>query len=153
MPIPPFPALALAGAALWAAAQAPAPDTTPLAPGGEATPAVAAPAIAPAAASGMVVYRDPESGRLTSTPPEGVAPLSPELEAALDRSSEGLFETLATDGSPMIDLQGRFQNVMLAGGSAAGAHTLCTTSRATAREAVAAAPTSGPAPAAGRGEE
>lgn len=151
MPIPPFPALALAGAALWAAAQAPALDAGPLLPQAETAPAVAAPA--PAAASGMVVYRDPESGRLTSTPPEGVEPLAPELEAALDRSSEGLYETLAADGSPMIDLQGRFQNVMLAGGSAAGAHTLCTTSRATAREAVAAPSANSPAPAAGRGEE
>ena len=153
MPIPPFPALALAGAALWATAQAPAPSASEIPPRGETTTAVAAPPIAPATASGMVVYRDPESGRLTSTPPEGVEPLSPELEAALDRSSEGLYETLAADGSPMIDLQGRFQNVMLAGGSAAGAHTFCTSSRAIAREAVASAPTSGPAPAAGREEE
>ena len=39
----------------------------------------------------------------------------------------------------MINLQGRFQNVMMAGASAHGPHALCTTSRQTAQTVIAPA--------------
>lgn len=130
MPIVPLSALAFAGAALLAGSPpSAAPDVQPTAP-----------VVAPAAASGMVVYVDPESGGLTSTPPsaEAAAELLA-LETALSRSSEGLVETTASDGSPMINLQGRFQNVLMAGVSANGLQALCTTSKATAHAAIAPA--------------
>lgn len=142
MPIVPLSALAFAGAALLAGRPPPAaPVTQPTAP-----------AVAPAAASGMVVYVDPETGGLTSTPPsaEAAAELLA-LEAALSRSSEGLVETTASDGSPMINLQGRFQNVLMAGVSAHGPQALCTTSKVTAHAVIA--PAAAPAKPALSGRE
>jgi hypothetical protein len=144
MPIVPLSALVFAGAALLAGSPPSAsPETQPTAP---------AVAVAPAAASGMVVYIDPETGGLTSTPPsaEAAAELLA-LEAALSRSSEGLVETTASDGSPMINLQGRFQNVLMAGVSAHGPQALCTTSKVTAHAVIA--PAASPAKPAFLGRE
>ena len=142
MPIVPLSALAFAGAALLAGSPPPAPP--------DAQPTV--PTVAPAAATGMVVYIDPETGGLTSTPPsaEAAAELLG-LEAALSRSSEGLVETTASDGSPMINLQGRFQNVLMAGASAHGPQALCTTSKIAAHAVIA--PAASPAKPAFLGRE
>lgn len=66
----------------------------------------------PYAAAGMIVGKDPETGRIGKPTPaqraeieRGAALASP----ALDRSGEGLTVVHRADGSKMVDLQGRFQ--------------------------------------------
>ena len=76
MPFVTLPVLALAGVALLASGQASAGGRRARRGAAAAPVSVAQPA-APAAASGMVVYVDPESGGLTSTPP------SPEAAAEM----------------------------------------------------------------------
>lgn len=71
---------------------------------------------APAAGTaGMTVYKDPETGRLMPVPPEELRQLLTEdIRRAASMSHEGLVETTAPGGGVMVDLQGRFQNVMWA---------------------------------------
>lgn len=104
---------------------APAPETQPAADvaGGEA-PAPAPPeeprqeAETPAptvGAAGLTVYKDPVTGRLMPVPPAELRKLLTEdVRRAASMSHEGLVETAAPGGGVMIDLQGRFQNVMWA---------------------------------------
>jgi len=72
-------------------------------------PAEAAPAVGVA---GMVAFIDPETGRLSSTPTEAQrAELRAMLADRMNDSYEGLVEVAMPDGSYMIDLQGRFQDL------------------------------------------
>lgn len=92
---------------------APAPETPPAAveePREEA--ATPAPAVG---AAGLTVYKDPVTGRLMPIPPAELRELLTEdIRRAASMSHEGLIETAAPGGGVMIDLQGRFQNVMWA---------------------------------------
>jgi len=64
---------------------------------------------APLAAAGMVVGRDPETGRLGMPTPEQLRELSSMSPPDLNFSTEGLVEEHHPDGSVSIDLRGRFQ--------------------------------------------
>jgi hypothetical protein len=70
-----------------------------------------------AGAAGYVVYLDPTTGNFTDSP-QGAAPLvfDAELQNALSTSSEGLEEVPSPfpGGGIFVDLQGRFQNTMIA---------------------------------------
>jgi hypothetical protein len=105
-------------AGLLAAGSQPGGGTAPPEPApaavSEAVPA-APPESAPAGAAGLTVYKDPETGRLMPVPPQELRELlSEEIRNAMSMSHEGLVETAAPGGGVMIDLQGRFQNVMWA---------------------------------------
>lgn len=56
--------------------------------------------------AGMLYYRDPETGELTTPPPEVARELQPD---AKKYSTEGLEMVRMSDGTIMVDLQGRFQ--------------------------------------------
>jgi hypothetical protein len=93
------------------------PSATPAQAAAHATPAALAATSAPAtsdpyAAAGMIVGKDPETGRIGKPTPaqraeiERAAALA---SPALDRSGEGLTVVHRPDGSKIVDLQGRFQ--------------------------------------------
>lgn len=66
----------------------------------------------PHAAAGMIVGKDPVTGRIGKPTPEQRAEIersAPLASPALDRSGEGLTVVHRPDGSKMVDLQGRFQ--------------------------------------------
>jgi len=71
--------------------------------------------------SGYRVYIDPATGRFLDHPVGGGAlQLTPELQNAVSTSGAGLQEVPAPGGGMMVDLQGRFQNVMSASEMANG---------------------------------
>ncbi len=71
--------------------------------------------------SGYRVYIDPATGRFLDHPVGGGAlQLTPELQNAVSTSSAGLQPVPAPGGGFMVDLQGRFQNVMAASVTTAG---------------------------------
>lgn len=71
---------------------------------------------APAGAAGMTVYIDPQTGALLSAPAPGSVPLqlSPRERNALSTSHQGLVEVPLPGGGYKLDLQGRFQNPLIA---------------------------------------
>ena len=83
------------------------------------TPA-SVPASSPAASvlansAGMTIYKDPVTGRLLPLPADKLQKLlSEEPLNAVNYSHQGLIETPAPGGGMMINLQGRFHNVMWA---------------------------------------
>jgi len=74
-----------------------------------------APASAPPGATGRIIALDPETGELGAPSPDQVRSLraAPGI-AAVRRSEEGLTETRLTDGTMILDLDGRFQDQVLA---------------------------------------
>jgi len=91
---------------------------------------VAAKAVASAASAspqgsaGMVVHKDPASGRFIPAPQATEQPLSKEAATAMNMSQEGLAEVPAPGGGFMVDLRGRFQQAMTATISANGTPTV-----------------------------
>jgi hypothetical protein len=73
-------------------------------------PTTAPPAAAEAAPP--VASVDPKGGKLPSPTEEQRAAAQAALAEALSRSWEGLVEEVLPDGSVMVDLQGRFQEVV-----------------------------------------
>jgi hypothetical protein len=69
----------------------------------------------PAAAQGMRVYRDPQTGQL-GPPPPGVQPpgLSIAEQHMLNRSDTGLQSRALPGGGVAVDLQGRYQSMAVA---------------------------------------
>ena len=68
------------------------------------------------AVSAQRVYLDPETGRLTNTPPPGAEAfaLSQEELNMLSTSDQGLIETPLPGGGSAVDLRGRFQHMAVA---------------------------------------
>jgi len=66
-------------------------------------------------ATGRIIALDPETGELGAPSPEQVRSLraAPGV-AAVSRTEEGLTETRLTDGTVILDLDGRFQDQVLA---------------------------------------
>jgi hypothetical protein len=76
-------------------------------------------AAAPAAVTvpqqpGMTIYKDPATGRLLPLPADKLKELLGNDARSLSNSQEGLVETPGPAGGFMINLQGRFNNVMTA---------------------------------------
>jgi len=69
---------------------------------------IAPPATRPAAAPGMVIAIDPETGALVAPTAEQVHQLTAAERTGLLRTAEGLAEVRYPDGSVKLDLQGRF---------------------------------------------
>jgi len=71
----------------------------------------------PTAASGMVIYVDPQTGDLLKEPAPGSVPiqLTPQLQNALSTSHQGLVEVPGSTagGGVKVDLQGRFRSPMI----------------------------------------
>lgn len=67
------------------------------------------------AQSAARVYIDPKTGKLGGPPP-GVQPpgLSIAVQQMLSRSDRGLVQSRLSNGTVVVDLQGRFQNVSVA---------------------------------------
>lgn len=57
---------------------------------------------------------DPKTGKLRQPTSDEIQSLTQSLEPALSHSSEGLTEVRNADGSVSVDLQGRFQDAVLA---------------------------------------
>lgn len=75
------------------------------------------PETAPAPAmSGLRVMIDPETGQMVVPPAaeRHKMALSPAMQNALSRSDEGLPTVVLPDGTVMVNLQGRFQNLLFA---------------------------------------
>jgi hypothetical protein len=90
-------------------------------PAGASAPAPTSPdstsTSAPAAASGMTIHIDPQTGALTKeAAPTAPLSLSPAEQNAFSTSHQGLVETPSPvpGGGVMIDLQGRFQHPLSA---------------------------------------
>lgn len=86
-------------------------SAAPARPAAPESPAATASAD-PYAAAGMIVGKDPVTGRIGKPTPEQRAEIersAPLASPALDRSGEGLTVVHRPDGSKMVDLQGRFQ--------------------------------------------
>ncbi len=78
-------------------------------------PASAQTAPAPVRAAGMRVYKDPQTGEITGTPP-ATSPTTA-MERPLSRSDEGLVavpNTAVPGGGVKVDLQGRFRSHFIA---------------------------------------
>lgn len=77
--------------------------------------------------SAMRVYLDPETGEVTSTP---TADATFEIEAALDNAlrhdTEGLAQVSHTGGAVSINLDGRYNDVMVVRVDANGKQEFCT---------------------------
>jgi hypothetical protein len=66
-------------------------------------------------AAGRIVALDPETGRLGAASPDQMRDLRATAGvASVSRSEEGLVETRLTDGTVILDLNGRFQDYMVA---------------------------------------
>jgi hypothetical protein len=65
-------------------------------------------------AQGMVVVLDRQTGTTRALTAEEAQNLADGIKQLLDQSSDGLVQVQRADGSVSMDLQGRFQNVMLA---------------------------------------
>jgi len=70
--------------------------------------------------AGQQVFVDPATGRLRQPTPEEAQRLTAGLQELLSDSPEGLEVIHLPDGSMMVDLQGRFENVSLATVDAGG---------------------------------
>lgn len=111
------PGAAFALATILAAGAALAADAPPPAAAGKkAAVAAADPAPAPvaAAAEGLVVVRDKETGELRAPSADEAKALMAPMAKALSDSSEGLKRVPLPGGGWRVDLQGRFQSVALA---------------------------------------
>jgi len=64
--------------------------------------------------AGMVVGVDPETGQLGMPTAGQMAELSPREQSMISRSGAGLVQVHHPDGSVSIDLQGRFQELVIA---------------------------------------
>lgn len=65
-------------------------------------------------AAGMTVALDRQTGQMRALTADEALRLAAGIKALLNQSSEGLVEVHHADGSVSIDLEGRFQNVMVA---------------------------------------
>lgn len=65
-------------------------------------------------ASGLVVALDRETGKARPLTSEEAQRLAAGIRALISQSTDGLVEVRHADGSVSMDLQGRFQSVMLA---------------------------------------
>lgn len=65
-------------------------------------------------AAGQTVVVDMQTGQVRKLTPEEAGRLAEGLKQLVNQSSEGLVQVKQADGSVSMDLQGRFQNVMLA---------------------------------------
>jgi len=63
---------------------------------------------------GMVVGVDPETGQLGMPTAEQMTELSPREQSMISRSGAGLVQVHHPDGSVSINLQGRFQEFVIA---------------------------------------
>jgi hypothetical protein len=79
-----------------------------------------------------------EEDSASAPAPDAAAELR--LERMLSRSSEGLVEVRREDGTVAVDLEGRFQNVMVAVPTAGGHSLSCMASHAQLKRVGAAAP-------------
>ncbi len=79
------------------------------------------PGVEPSAGSGLVAVIDPATGALTEDP-ELIDRLlaDPAIQNALSTSSAGLVEVASPHGGVKVDLQGRFQSVVVARRDASG---------------------------------
>jgi hypothetical protein len=69
----------------------------------------------------MRVYKDPQTGEITGTPPPASPP--PPMEQSFNRSHEGLVavpNTAVPGGGVKVDLQGRFRSHFIATKDAEG---------------------------------
>lgn len=66
------------------------------------------------AQSGQRVFVDPDTGKITEPTPEQIQALEQAVAGMLSQSSEGLQVIELPDGSVTIDLEGRFQEVVVA---------------------------------------
>lgn len=64
--------------------------------------------------AGMVVVLDRETGKARPLTAEEAQKLAEGIKQLVNQSTEGLVEVRHADGSVSMDLQGRFQNVLLA---------------------------------------
>ena len=64
--------------------------------------------------AGREVQVDPQTGQIKPLSPEEAKRLADGLKVMLNNSTEGLVEVHHADGSVSMDLQGRFQHVMVA---------------------------------------
>jgi hypothetical protein len=112
-----------------------------------ANPPAPAVTLAPAAAAGMIIVRDPETGALVAPTAEQAWTLSAAERTGLSRSTEGLSEVRFPDGRVKVDLQGRFMEYSVVQLDRAGCpHFLCVNDEAVLRALLARlAPTSTPA--------
>ena len=80
------------------------------------------------AASGMVIYIDPQTGAILKESAPGTVPLqlTPELQNALSTSDQGLVESPISvhGGGVKVDLQGRFRSPLFATTDANGKVTI-----------------------------
>ena len=65
-------------------------------------------------AAGMVVVLDRENGTMRALTADEAQHLAEGIKELLNQSTDGLIQVRRADGSVSMDLQGRFQNVMLA---------------------------------------
>jgi len=65
-------------------------------------------------AAGLVVVVDRQTGGTRALTAEEAQTLAEGIKQLLDQSSDGLVQVQRADGSVSMDLQGRFQNAMLA---------------------------------------
>ncbi len=102
--------------------QAEAPETSVVTPGAQL----------PVGAAGKMVFIDPATGRVTSTPTaEQRAAMQDEVADMLNQSDEGLFDEFLPNGAVLRDLQGRFQSATVVRIAPDGSqHQECTTSLA-----------------------
>ena len=70
--------------------------------------------------AGQDVQVDPQTGQIKPLSPEEAKRLADELKPVLNRSTDGLTQVRHGDGSLSMDLQGRFQNVVVARRNADG---------------------------------
>ena len=68
----------------------------------------------PPGAAGLVAAIDPSTGRLIAPTAEQMRSLAPPVTEATSRSGEGLVEVHHPDGTVSVDLQGRFQDYVVA---------------------------------------
>ena len=73
--------------------------------------------------AGREVQVDPQTGQIKPLTPEEAKRLADGLKVMLNQSTEGLVEVHHADGSVSMDLQGRFQHVMVARTEADGTLT------------------------------
>jgi hypothetical protein len=64
--------------------------------------------------SGLVVVLDRDTGKMRPLTPEEASRLATGLRQLINQSTEGLVQVRHADGSVSMDLQGRFQSVLLA---------------------------------------
>ena len=121
---------AVTACAAVSAAPALAHDGAPTSAGPTSTDSSLArePAVPPAAASGMLIHIDPQTGTILKEAAPGSVPLqlTPDLRNALDTSHQGLVEEQGSvPGSGVkVHLQGRFRNPHVATTDASGKVTI-----------------------------